>query len=64
MLAEAEAEQVAGLRAELDEVALVVIAMLEPVVVQRLGEDGGDLVARNVSDERTHVGTDVRVGRA
>ena len=64
VLAEAEAEQVAGALAELDEVALVVVAVLEPVVVQRLGEDRRHLVARDVGDERAHVGAHVRVGRA
>ena len=42
----------------------MVIAVLEAVVVQRLRQNGRDLVARDVRDERAHVGADVRVGRA
>ncbi len=64
MLAEAEAEQVAGTRAELDEVALVVVAVLEPVIVERLGQDGRHLVAGDVRDERAHIRAHVRVCRA
>ena len=61
VLAEAEPEEEPRAVAELDEVALVVVAVLEPVVVQRLGEDRGHLVAADIRDERAHVGADVRV---
>ncbi len=64
MLAEAEAEQVAGLRPELDQVPLVLVSVLHRVVVERLGEDRPDVVAADVGDERTRVGADVGVRRA
>ena len=63
--AEAEAEQQARRRAELDEVALVVGAVLERVVVQRLGEHRARRRARRCRRaSATRVGADVRVGRA
>ena len=61
VLAEAQPEQEARTLAEPDEVALVVIAVLEPVIVQRLGEDGRHLVPGDVGDERAHVRPHVRV---
>ncbi len=64
VVAEAEPEQQPRRGTELDEVALVVGAVLERVVVQRLAEHGADAAGRDVSGERERVGADVRVGRA
>ncbi len=64
VLAEAETEQVPGTCSELDEVALVVVAVLEPVEVQRLGEDRLDLVARDVGYEGPDVRADIGARRA
>ncbi len=64
MLAEAESEQETGARAEVEEVALVVIAVLERVVVEGFGHDRLHPVARDVGAQGPHVRPHLRVGRA
>ena len=64
VLAEAEAEQVARLRPELDQVPLVLVAVLGRVVVERLGEDRPDVVAAHVGHERARVRAHVGMRRA
>ena len=63
VVAEAEPEQQPRRGTELDEVALVVGAMLERVVVQRLAEHGADATGRDVSGERERVGAHAGVAR-
>ncbi len=64
VLAEAEPQQEAGNRVERDEVPLVVIAVLEAVVVEGLGQDRLDLVAGDVGGECPYVGSRVGIRRA
>jgi hypothetical protein len=64
MVAEAEPEQKAGEGVERDEIALVVVAVLEHVVVERFRDDRGDVVPRDVGDEGSCIGAGVRVCRA
>ncbi len=64
MWAEAQPEQEPRHGAELDEVALVVRAMLERVVVQRLGEHRRDAAPGEILREREGIGAYVRIGRA
>lgn len=64
MLAEAEAQQVAPQRAQVDEVPLVVKAVLQAVIVQRLCNHYRHSMGRDVSAERAYVRSHVRVGRA
>ncbi len=64
VVAEADAEQGLGERAELLEVALVVVAVAQAVEVQRLGADRVHAVPGQLGDQRGRVLADLGVGRA
>ena len=61
--AEAQRQQGAGLRRQVDQVALVVFAVFQRAVVQALGQQAAHRVARDVARQLAAVGAHPRIGR-
>jgi hypothetical protein len=61
---EAAPEQKSGDGVERDEIALVVVAVLETVIVEGFGKDRLHLITRDIGGDSPHVGPGIRIRRA